>query len=269
MQRQREQRAPRLPKRQPDTSVNAKDQAALALCTEVAARAWVDAQERTVAVYVAGMRTAKAIFDHAATVRGLTTEYEALTERYRATFSTYRDLYDSGQAALDLLGLADTDVDRGRVCLRRGGVSARVDDVAHTVAWRVGAATESSDGATTSLAAFGTLKSLLDCLYSAQLDQRRVVEWGSITIKTSEGPFRLEQLACAMIDGLTEVLELSRLKLHEVPVVAVAASIDCATGTHSLAALREELRKRADEWRQKPSLLRRRRPLRGRTFYTE
>jgi hypothetical protein len=222
-----------------------------------------------VALGLAAMRTAMAIFRHAETIRVLTTEYGNLSERFRTTFTTTRELFDSGEAALKLLEFDNASSERP-LPLRREATTTRVDDdETYTVRWRVCSPGELPDETTASLSLFETMTSLLDSLYRSQLDTRRRVTWANHTIKIADGPFRLEQLARATLDGVAEVLGHATMQMHEVPVVAVAAGIDEPVGHHRLDALREELRKRADEWRQKRGLLRRRRPLQGRTIFIE
>jgi hypothetical protein len=246
------------------------DLAAQALSGQAAAESWVATQGLAVALGLAAMRTAKAIFDHAATVRALTAEYATLSEQFRATFTTSRPLFDSGAAALKLLELGIDGSSRRPVAVRRAATTARADDdEKYTVQWRACTVGEPFDAITTSLPLFRTMVSLLDSLYHRQLEARRTLDWGGHSIKFADGHFRIEQLARATADGVVEVLGGEAMQPRAFPVVAVAAAIDEPAANASLDHLREELQRRVDEWRKKPGLLRRRYPLRGRMIYME
>lgn len=255
-------------KRQPSVT----DDAARALISEAVARSWVDSQDRAVVACFVGMQIAKAIFKHSSLVRNVTAEYLGLSDEFRTQLTTYRPLFDAGQAALQVLDVIDVPIEEaaGQVRLVRHRTVVRIDDDDDVVViWRRALTGEAEHAVTTDLAFFKSLTSLFASLYRAQLGTKSARRWGGIKIKSSDDPFRLEQLARALTDEVSKMARLRTLMLHEVPIVAVAAGIDVPTGTKPIEDLVEELRLRADEWRQKPGLVRRRRPLQGRLIHTD
>lgn len=264
--RQRQPKQRRVP-RPPVLKISSRqptDIAAEALIDEKSARSWVATQGTEAAFALAAMEAAKLIFDHAETLRNLRAEYQTLTERFRTTFTTTRELFDAGRVAIRLLAISGAG--GPSIPLRRVASSAPVESERLFVEWTRCSTTRAAE-ATTSMALFRTMESLLMSLYRRQLEQSRVLAWGGVKLKT-DGPFRREQLARATLDHALDVVQLPKLPLIAVPVVGVAAGISHATGPKPLQTLRDELEHRADQWRKKPTLLRRRRSLQGRLIFT-
>ncbi len=214
------------------------------------------------------MEAAKAIYAHAETVKHLQVEYFRLTEPFRATFTTTRELFDSGQVAIGLLAFDKGGSKRTR--LRRTATTALAGDtVEYLVGWRLCKPRQRSDVTVKgSGPLFRSVLSLLDALYRRQIQKPMILNWGEMKdFVLHRGGERLEQLARVMLDEIWKLFGRSALQPYEVPIVAVAAGIEEPPGSEMPSVLRTKLIARTDKWRKKPSLVARSAPLTGRLIY--